>query len=126
MTYKLITDCPVCSSKLRATKLNCPVCNTAVENEFEFSRFETLSQEQLKFVEVFLRSRGSIKEVEKELGVSYPTVKGKLNDVLRALGYDVADIPDEKEDSDIKSILDRIESGEIAPEEAIEKIKKTK
>lgn len=126
MVYKLITDCPVCSSKLRATKLNCPVCNTTVENEFEFSRFETLSQEQLKFVEVFLRSRGSIKEVEKELGVSYPTVKGKLNDVLRALGYDVADIPDEKEDTDIKSILDRIESGEIAPEEAIEKIKKSK
>lgn len=126
MVYKLITDCPVCSSKLRAVKLSCPVCSTTVENEFEFSRFETLSQEQLKFVEVFLRSRGSIKEVEKELGVSYPTVKGKLNDVLRALGYDVADIPDEKETTDIKSILDRIESGEIAPEEAVEKIKKSK
>lgn len=119
MAYKLISDCPVCGEKLKAVKLSCGTCGTTVENEFNLSKFETLSNEQLQFVEIFLKCRGSIKDVEKELGISYPTVKGKLNDVIASLGYNV----EEERTHDVKSILDRLESGDITPEDAVKKIK---
>ena len=119
MSYKLLSDCPVCGEKLKAVKLSCTTCGTSIESDFSFSKFEQLSSEQLHFVEAFLKSRGSIKDVEKELGISYPTVKSRLNDVIKALGYEI----EEERSTDIKSIIDRIESGEISPEEAVKKIK---
>jgi|SRR4030095_4367341 len=119
MTYKLISDCPVCGEKLKAVKLSCSTCGTTIENEFSLSKFEQLSNDQLQFIEIFLKSGGSIKEVEKELGISYPTVKGRLNSIVKALGYDV----DEEKTSDIKNVIDSLESGEITAEEAIKKIK---
>jgi len=122
MAYKLISDCPVCGSELRAVKLSCTACGTSIESEFTLSKFEQLSADQLHFVEAFLRCRGSIKDVEKELGISYPTVRGKLDDVLQALGYTVA----KEEPSEVKSIIDQLESGEITPEDALKKIKKNK
>ena len=76
MPYKVITKCPVCDSKLTVTKLNCKKCGTIVENDFEFSKFAYLPSEQLDFIEIFLKARGNIKDVEKELGISYPTVRG--------------------------------------------------
>ena len=118
MAYPLITNCPVCSETLKITKLQCTHCHTTIENEFELSKFATLSQEQLFFIEIFLKSRGNIKEVEKELGVSYPTVRGKLNEVVSALGY-----VEKKSDIDDKSVITMLEKGEISPEEAIKIIK---
>ena len=119
MSYKLISDCPVCGSELRAVKLKCNSCGTNIESDFALSKFEQLSSEQMNFVETFLKCRGSIKDVEKELGISYPTVRGKLDDVLKALGYTI-----EKENAtEVKSIIDRLESGEISAEEAVKKIK---
>ena len=119
MAYKLISDCPVCGDKLKAVKLTCGTCGTSIESEFSLSKFETLTNEQLQFVEIFLKSRGSIKDVEKEMGISYPTVKGKLNDVIASLGYNI----EEERSNDVKSIIDRLESGEITPEDAVKKLK---
>jgi len=119
MSYKLISDCPVCGSELRAVKLTCNSCGTNIESDFALSKFEQLSSEQMNFVETFLKCRGSIKDVEKELGISYPTVRGKLDDVLNALGYTV----EQQRDSEVKSIIDRLESGEITAEDAVKKIK---
>ena len=119
MAYKLLSDCPVCGDKLKVVKLTCGTCGTSIDSEFTFSSFETLSSEQLRFAEIFIKSSGSIKDVEKELGISYPTVKSRLNDVIKALGYEVK----EERPNDIKSIIDRLESGEITPDDALKKLK---
>lgn len=119
MTYKIITNCPVCSKTLKVTRLHCSHCHTTIENEFELSKLASLSKEQLHFVEIFLTCRGNIKEVEKELGISYPTVRGKLNDIISALGYE----PKKKNEVDEKKVVTMLENGEITAEEAIKLLK---
>jgi hypothetical protein len=119
MPYKLISDCPVCNSKLNASKLTCTTCGTIIENDFELSKFELFNKEQLRFIEIFLKCRGSIKEVEKELGVSYPTVRAKLDDVIKAMGYDV----EEESNKEMSNIIDKLEKGEIDSDEALKRIK---
>jgi hypothetical protein len=116
MAYPLISACPVCSKQLKITKLQCTHCHTTIENEFELSNFTTLSKEQLRFIETFLKCRGNIKEVEKELGVSYPTVRGKLDDIISSLGYSTTK---KVEKIDRKKVLSMLEKGEITAEEAI-------
>jgi hypothetical protein len=119
MTYPVISTCPVCSKTLKITKLHCTHCHTTIENEFEPSKLASLSAEQLHFVETFLVCRGNIKEVEKELGVSYPTVRGKLTDVIKSLGYDTP----KKGEIDEKKVVSMLEKGEITPDEAIKLLK---
>ena len=116
MTYKILCKCPVCSSKLKVTRLKCDECGTVVENEFELSKFDYLNSEQLYFIEVFLKSRGNIKDVEKELGISYPTVRAKLDEVITSLGYTVAK---QKPSIDKKDVIDMLEKGEITADEAL-------
>ncbi len=118
MTYKMIKNCPVCSSALKATRLSCNTCGTVIENDFTLSKFDKLNGDQLNFVEIFIKNSGSIKDVEKEMGISYPTVKAKLNDVIKTLGYNV----EEKQNVTSGTVLDQLERGEITPEEAIKKI----
>jgi hypothetical protein len=115
MAYPLISECPVCSKPLKITKLECTHCHTKIENEFELSNFAKLSKEQLNFIETFLKCRGNIKEVEKELGISYPTVRGKLDDIITSLGYTTA----KKVETDRKKIISMLEKGEITAEDAI-------
>lgn len=115
MAYKLISKCPVCDSKLNVIKLKCQKCSTVIENEFELSKLEYLDDEHINFIEVFVKCRGNIKDVEKELGISYPTVRAKLDDVVSALGYTVI----KKPSIGSKIIIDMLEKGDITPEEAI-------
>jgi hypothetical protein len=119
MAYPLITNCPVCSKQLKITKLQCNHCHTTIENEFDLSKFTALSQEQLHFIEIFLKNRGNIKEVEKDLGISYPTVRGKLDEIITALGYTT----NKKSEIDKKKIVAMLEKGEITAEEAINLLK---
>lgn len=121
MTYTALTNCPVCNHMLHITKLHCSHCQTTIENKFKLSKIASLSPEQLEFVETFLICRGSIKEVEKELGISYPTVRGRLNDIISALGYETE--PLKKNDRNEKKIVSMLENGEITPEEAIKLLK---
>ncbi len=121
MVYSVLTNCPVCSNSLHITKLHCSCCHTTIENEFKLSKIASLSSEQLQFVETFLICRGNIKEVEKELGISYPTVRGKLNDIITALGYDTETV--KKNQRDEKKIVSMLENGEITAEEAIRLLK---
>lgn len=120
MAYKIITQCPVCSSKLTVTKLKCKKCDTVIENDFELSKFSYLTMEQLNFVEVFIKCRGNIKDVEKELGISYPTVRGKLEDLIASLGYTQIK---EKEDNSA-DVIDKLEKGEITAEQALNLLRK--
>ncbi|MGN7941148.1 DUF2089 domain-containing protein [Virgibacillus sp. 6R] len=116
MAYPLISECPVCNKQLKITKLQCTHCHTTIENEFELSKFARLNKEQLSFIETFLKCRGNIKEVEKELGISYPTVRGKLDDIISSLGFPTTK---KVEKIDRKKVISMLEKGEITAEEAI-------
>lgn len=118
MAYKVLSKCPICNGKLKAVKLKCDKCSTVIENDFEFSKFDYLDEEYLNFIEIFLKCRGNIKDVEKELGISYPTVRVKLNEVVSALGYSVV----KKPTVDSKDIIDMLEKGEISAEQAVNMI----
>ncbi len=118
MKKSQLHDCPVCGSELRVKVLACPSCKTRIEGDFSppDSHLFSLPREDLEFVEIFVRARGSIKEVEKILGVSYPTVRGMLDGVIGKLGYPVttrSTSPEKK-----KEILDRLEAGELSALEA--------
>lgn len=119
--HNIISQCPVCSHQLIAQRLKCQHCATSIENNFKLSRFDYLSSEQLHFIETFIRCRGSIKEVEKELGISYPTVRAKLDEVIISLGFTPREGKQPKANSDI---LDALEKGEISADEAIKELKK--
>src|SRR5829696_7475594 len=80
--------CPMCESELVVTHLRCQQCGTGLEGVFHLNKFDRLSREQLRFVDVFMKNRGVIRDVEKDLGISYPTVRSRLDEVVRALGYD--------------------------------------
>lgn len=86
MEYR-VSRCPACgSTSFEIQRLRCTSCGTAVEGRFSVSRLATLPDEQIAFVEVFLKCRGNIKEVERELGISYPTVRSRLDKVIALLG----------------------------------------
>ena len=86
MSPEVISTCPVCQGELSVTRLNCRSCGTSIEGEFTVGRFGRLSREQLALLESFLRTRGNLRELERELGVSYPTVRGRIDALLKALG----------------------------------------
>jgi hypothetical protein len=127
MKYKAPGICPVCGEKLSITKLSCPKCSSAIEGDFQPCEFCRLPAEDLDFVKVFIKCRGSIKDVEKELGISYPTVRGKLDTVIKNLGFDVPDKETVRENEVKKAarsdILEQLSSGTITPKEATEKLK---
>ncbi|NLD26808.1 MAG: DUF2089 domain-containing protein, partial [Acholeplasmataceae bacterium] len=86
---EVIANCPVCGQELSITRLRCEHCDLEITGDFHLSRLNLLSKEQLLFVEIFLKNQGNIKAIEKEMNISYPTVKKMLNEVLSGLGYDV-------------------------------------
>lgn len=117
---KVISRCPVCRGELTVARLKCDACDTVIENNFRLSKFDYLSDEELAFTETFLRCRGNIKEVEKELGISYPTVRAKLDAVLKQLGYDTG--ADERAVRR-EEILRALENQEITAEQALAQLK---
>ena len=111
---KPISNCPVCDGRLEPVKLKCTSCEMAMEGRFPISKLGLLTSDQQQFIEAFLVARGNIKEVEKELGISYPTVRKKLDEVIDALGY----APQAKRQEQLE-ILEAIEHGEMSPQEGI-------
>ncbi|MBI2972449.1 MAG: DUF2089 domain-containing protein [Armatimonadetes bacterium] len=111
--------CPVCGQDLEVVRLQCTSCRTSVEGHFELSRFSRLDPEQLAFLELFLKARGNLKDVERELGLSYPTVRNRLEAVLAALGF--AAEPTQKVEAGRRrrEILDALDAGKIGAEEAL-------
>ena len=92
-TRDAIATCPVCSHELMVTRLHCEECGTALEGRFTVGRFARLSREQLALLESFLRSRGNLRDMERELGISYPTVRNRVEALVRALGLGGQDVP---------------------------------
>jgi hypothetical protein len=114
-----ISKCPACgNSRFEVERIRCTNCGTAVEGKFSQSKLGNLNLENERFVETFLRCRGNIKDVEKELGISYPTVRSRLDRVIKALGYAGDDTGNIR-----KEILEALEKEEIKPEEAVKALK---
>lgn len=138
--YPVVSTCPVCHHDLHVVKLQCEHCDTALEGRFSLSKFNYLTTEQLYFIELFVKNRGNIKSVEKEMDLSYPTIKKMLDDVISGLGYK----PDSADDEPVKSkekdkkeakeqegpklskldILEKINTAELTVEAALDLIKK--
>jgi hypothetical protein len=112
---------------MEVTRLHCPACDTTIEGRFAMCKFCQLSEEMQDFVAIFIRSRGNIKEVERVLGISYPTVRGRLDAVIRALGYTV-DGPVEPEEpvrpDRRREVLDALGRGEITAQEAASRLRR--
>ena len=117
--YPVMGVCPHCGSSLVVTRLLCRSCGSSMEGQFALGRFHALSPEQLHFAETFVRCEGKITRVEAELGVSYPTVRNRLNEVIRALGYEVSE-EEQLSQKERRAVLEELSRGEITPEKAIE------
>ena len=126
MPHDVISTCPVCAGELAVTRLHCRSCGTTLEGEFSVGRFGRLTREQLALLESFLRSRGNLRDMERELGISYPTVRGRVEALVRALGFgpraDSDEAADDAADGDPvaarQAILERLGRKEITAEEA--------
>jgi hypothetical protein len=101
------------------TRLYCRSCDTALEGRFVLGRFYQLSTEQLGFVETFIRCEGKLTRVQQELGLSYPTVRSRLDEVIRALGYEVDETTSGLSPEERTTILEQLAAGEISSEEAL-------
>jgi hypothetical protein len=115
--YPIPTECPVCHDDLLVTRLVCRNCGTGLEGRFTLGRLLQLTPEQLHFVEVFLRCEGKLNRVQEELGISYPTVRSRLVEVIRALGYEVGE-EREADDERRQEVLAQLARQEVSAEEA--------
>ena len=122
MKKKVIGQCPVCGTGMKVTELECPSCHTKVSGQFDLGKFSQLNRDQLEFVEVFVRLRGNIKEVEEELGISYPTVRKKLDDVIETLGYSPGESPEDTKKEERTEILTALDEGEIDFKDAMKRL----
>ena len=110
-------SCPSCSSPLVVTQLTCTTCGTGVVGKFELSPFFRLSPERLKFLEVFVRNRGNVKDVERETGESYWTIRRELDEVITEMGMEAPEPVDDLS-TRRQEILARLSRGEINVQEA--------
>jgi len=125
MPHDVIATCPVCAGELAVTRLRCSSCGTTLEGEFSVGRFGRLSREQMTLLESFLRSRGNLRDIERELGISYPTVRARVEALVRALGFgprdddtDGADDETPSQPASREEILERLAPREISAEDA--------
>ena len=116
------TRCPICQSELEVTRLHCQSCDTSIEGHFASGHFANLTPEQVSFVFTFVRCEGKINRMEQELELSYPTIRNRLHEVIRALGYEPGkDEPVESVEmtqEQRNTILENLQAGKITAEEA--------
>ena len=114
---KILEACPTCGEGLEITELKCTCCETEIRSRYAPCRFCTLSPESLHLIELFVQSRGNIKEMERELGLSYPTVRARLDGAIKELGFEAPPVElDEK--AQRREVLARLEKGEVNAAEA--------
>ena len=111
----MITKCPGCQGTLHIAKLQCPDCGMELKNDFSLSRFERLDDAQYEFLLAFLKSRGSLKEVQAELQLSYPAAKKKLEELLTAL--DLSETAEKRGEVDMSNL--KVEQGSTKASEII-------
>ena len=120
------TKCPLCGGEIAVTRIYCRDCDSTIEGRFVGGPFSQLSPEQLQFVEIFIRCEGKITRMEDEVGLSYPTIRNRLHEVIRALGYEPGggeEPPAGLSDEARQSILENLDKGLIGAEEAMRLIR---
>ncbi len=115
---KVLEECPSCGGEVEITRVSCTNCDTEVTGRFAPCRFCRLPPETAQFLELFVRNRGNVKEMERELGISYWIIRSRINELIKDLGFET----DEQEDlgSKRQEILARVDRGEITAGEAAE------
>jgi hypothetical protein len=116
-----LSKCPVCEGELTVTRLHCDTCDTSIEGRFANGAFAGLTPEQLDFIETFIRVEGRMNRMTDEMGISYPTLRNRLHEVIRALGYEpgkeeVADVSDDQR----RKILEDLDAGNISADKAMQ------
>jgi hypothetical protein len=118
---KILEECPTCGDALVATELSCDSCGTVIHGRYAPCPFCRLSPENLAFLELFVRNRGNVKDMERELGVSYWTIRNRLNEVVEEMGEEERPpIPDQAKSARRRDILERLNQGEISVADAAE------
>ena len=133
---KLFNQCPACGSQLIITECKCPACQLQMRGEFQSGQLSRLSDEALTFIKVFLSARGNLTEVERVLGISYPTIRNKLDEINNILNRNNETIiipekttgsTDEKKATSVedmrKDVLQQVSDGRLSPAEAVQKLK---
>ena len=115
-----LNKCPVCGDNLLVARYHCDTCDTVIEGRFENSAFPGLTAEQIEFVKTFVRCEGKINRMEGELNLSYPTIRNRLHETIRAMGYE----PGKDESPDVSeekrhSVLEDLDAGKISAEVAM-------
>ncbi len=127
---KVLEQCPSCGGELEITRINCTQCETVVTGRYQPCRFCKLPPESVQFLETFVRNRGNVKEMERELGTSYWTIRSRLNELIEELGFEVDNSTEVQQEEEIKSqrraILEKIDRGELSASEAAEQLTKLK
>jgi len=113
------TSCPVCSTRLAVTRLTCPSCETELSGAFASCEFCVLSDEDREVLRVFLASRGNMKELERHLGVSYPTARTRFDTLLAKLGIERAPVPPA---ASRLELMEQVARGEIDVDEALKRL----
>ncbi len=120
-----LNKCPVCGTDLTVTRYHCEACDTVIEGRFENSALPGLTGEQIEFVKTFVRCEGRINRIEAEQHWgSYPTIRNRLREVIRAMGYDL----EREETADVSAdqrgvVLEELASGKISAEDAVRRLR---
>jgi hypothetical protein len=117
---KIPSKCPLCGGEILVTRLYCRDCDSTIEGRFAGAPFSQLTSEQMLFIETFVRCEGKITRMESEIGLSYPTIRNRLHEVIRALGYEPGGGDDRGlSEEDRQRILEDLDAGRISAEEAM-------
>lgn len=115
---KVLEQCPSCGGNIEITRLSCTRCETEVSGRFQPCRFCRLPPDSVQFLEVFVRNRGNVKEMERELGISYWTIRSRINELIADLGFEVEAEQDEDLVRQRREVLDKVDQGELSAAEA--------
>ena len=117
--HQLPSECPVCGGELIINRITCRECDTSIEGRFFTGTFSRLNEEQLHFVEAFVRNEGKITRMEEEFKLSYPTIRSRLHEVIRALGYEPGKESSVLTEEERRQILEDLDSGKLSSKEAM-------
>jgi hypothetical protein len=120
----LPTKCPICGEEVTVTRIYCRSCDTTIEGRFKAGPFANLTPDQLAFIELFVRNEGRINRLEDEMKLSYPTIRNRLHEVIRAMGYEPGGEPATGiTDETRQRVLEDLDAGSISYEEAMRILK---
>lgn len=118
--------CPACNASLVITRLTCPDCGTEVTGSFPPDLFSRLAPNDFDFVVLFVKSRGNVKEMERELGISYWTIRARLNEIVAQLGLESPAPPPEDASNQRQQILEQLNAGLLTVAEAAARLEELK